>query len=178
MGAVHLPGTTGRALADNGRSQLFLNSTAQSSGAQQHSSLPKANARSALNRLALQKPRVKHASALYVRISAGANPHGQAWRRARSAAQLRAEQRLRLRVRGGLERRAQLAAERLGQRDGHRVADLAVLVVHVAVEAERVREALHAGEGHVTTHRGYQDQHANRAGADPEEQRPVTLRVS
>lgn len=57
-------------------------------------------------------------------------------------AQLRFHEGLRLLACALLQRRAQLPAQRVRQRHGHRIADLAMLVVHVAVEAEAVREAL------------------------------------
>ena len=65
-------------------------------------------------------------------------------RRARSGSQLRLKHGARVARGLGLQARAQAAAQAGRQRHGHRVADLAVLVVHRAVEAEGVREALHA----------------------------------
>ena len=67
-----------------------------------------------------------------------------------SGSQLRLEHGARVARGLGLQARAQAAAQAGRQRHRHRVADLAVLVVHRAVEAEGVREALHARARRVT----------------------------
>ena len=67
-----------------------------------------------------------------------------------SGSQLRLQHGARVARGLGLQARAQAAAQAGRQRHRHRVADLAVLVVHRAIETEGVREALRARPWRVT----------------------------